>query len=162
MMMNGIQQSSPFFNPQRFNTTKPSGTNVDTTLTPPLLPPPSAWVLPPPDITPPPNNATPISAWQQIATANQTNSIPAGGWKFARTLPNTTEEGINNTPPPDTSSTARKNLIRLYQSFRPKPNANNSGDGKLVVGGQGNFDSIAKNGTSGLFLSTEGGDASEG
>jgi hypothetical protein len=154
-MMTSIQQPSPFLNPDRFKTTTPAttqihaGSNVSA-----ALPAATAWVSPP-DITPAPNDATPISAWQQIAEATQTaNGLPAGGWKFVNTA--SAEETTKAA-----SNTARRNLIHLYQASRSTTNTNND-DGKLVVGGQGNFESIAKSGTGGLFLSTEEGDTGEG
>jgi hypothetical protein len=114
---------------------------------------------------------SPVSAWQQTntslpnATVQQVNTF-----KFAiqdsspPPLPTlqlyaSSNQWLPPTQPTEISSNNRtsvKNLLNLYKASAPKAT---QGDGKLIVGGQGNFSSIEKGGTGGLFASdteTEG------
>jgi hypothetical protein len=100
---------------------------------------------------------SPISAWQQT----NTNSFNATVQQ-----PNTFKFAIQEQPQPETNQwlepptttatntttaqTSTKKLLDLYKASAPKAT---QGDGKLIVGGQGNFSSIEKGGTGGLFAS---------
>jgi hypothetical protein len=101
-------------------------------------------------------NQSPISAWQQT----NTNSFNATVQQ-----PNTFKFAIQEQPQPETNQwlaptqtagassnnkTSTQKLLDLYKASAPKAT---QGDGKLIVGGQGNFSNIEKGGTGGLFAS---------
>jgi hypothetical protein len=98
-----------------------------------------------------------ISSWQQL----DTNLLQQGNstYKFA-TPEADVKEPVNNwlespNPPENKNKTSTQKLLSLYKASAPKPT---QGDGKLVVGGQGNFGSIEKGGTGGLFSSSTSGE----
>ena len=99
---------------------------------------------------------SPISAWQQTNTHSFNATVQQ---------PNTFKFAMQEQPQPETNrwlapsqttgvssnnKTSTKKLLDLYKASAPKAT---QGDGKLIVGGQGNFSSIEKGGTGGLFAS---------
>ena len=107
---------------------------------------------------------SPISQWQQttnVALYNQPLSQasykfatpeietlnPANQWLSAATVATTTST-VNG-------KTSTQKLLALYKASAPKATQK---DEKLVVGGQGNFSSIEKGGTGGLFSSSSEGE----